>query len=66
VNNGTNVSWTDAANYCNNDSRTIVSNKTGFVTHLVALESAIETTSLIYWMKGSFVRSLSFDLLSLR
>ena len=52
VNNGTNMTWSDARQYCINDSNIITINKTNYITHLVAFESAIETTSLIYWMRG--------------
>ncbi len=54
INDGTNVTWSAAQQYCINDSKTIVTNKTGYITHLVAFESAVETTSLIYWLKGYY------------
>jgi hypothetical protein len=54
MHNGTNMTWFDARQYCINDSSRIVINKTNYTTHLVALESAVETTSLIYWMKGYY------------
>jgi len=57
INNGTSLTWSDARQSCINDSNTISNNKTGYISHLVALESAVETTSLIYWMKGYY----SFD-----
>jgi hypothetical protein len=55
------MTWSNARQYCINDSNTIVNstNKTNFTTHLIALEAAVETTSLIYWMKGYY----SFDIL---
>jgi len=54
IQNGTNLTWSDARQYCISDSNAISNNKTGYITHLVALESAVETTSLIYWMKGYY------------
>lgn len=57
MNNGTNMTWSDARQFCVNDSKTIYTNKTGYITHLVALESALETTSLIYWMKAWGIHS---------
>lgn len=56
------MTWSNAQQYCLNDSKAIVTNATGFVTHLVALESAVETTSLIYWMKGISLCDLLFVL----
>ncbi len=52
INDGTNMTWSDARQSCINDS--IVINKTNSTTHLVALESAFETTTLIFWMKGYY------------
>jgi len=52
INDGTNMTWSDARQSCINDS--IVINKTNCTTHLVALESAVETTSIIYWMIGYY------------
>ena len=52
IGNGTNMTWSNAQQYCYNESSRISTNKTGYTTHLVALESAFETTSLLYWMKG--------------
>jgi len=54
INNGINMTWSDARQYCINDSSTIVINKANYTTHLVALESAVETNALIYWMKGYY------------
>jgi hypothetical protein len=53
IGNGTNMTWSNAQQFCFNESSRITINKTGYITHLVALESAFETTSLVYWMKGN-------------
>jgi hypothetical protein len=65
MNNGTNVTWSTARQLCINDSMTITTNKTGYITHLLALESAIETTSLIYWMKGYLINKFLFNIIFL-
>ncbi|UJR23849.1 hypothetical protein I4U23_026824 [Adineta vaga] len=52
INNGTKMTWSDAQQYCANESNSIVTNKTGYTTHLLAFESAVEPTSIIYWMKA--------------
>ncbi|CAF1112148.1 unnamed protein product [Adineta ricciae] len=52
INNGTKMTWSDAQQYCLNDSSSIVTNKTGFITHLASFESAPEPTAIIYWMKA--------------
>lgn len=57
MHNGTNVTWAQAQTLCNNDISTLNTNKTDSVTHLLALESAIETTSLIYWLKAWGIQS---------
>jgi hypothetical protein len=50
------MTWSNAQQYCINDSSSTGINRTGSITHLVALESAFETTSLLFWMKGYFNR----------
>lgn len=57
MNNGSNMTWSNAQQYCANESSSIVTNQTGFITHLLALESATETISLIYWMKAWGIES---------
>ncbi|CAF1025493.1 unnamed protein product [Didymodactylos carnosus] len=51
VNNVSNITWNNARNMCVNDSNSLTSNFTG-KTHLLSLESATESTSLMYWLKG--------------
>ena len=53
------MTWSTAQQYCDNEQNTIVTNRTDFITHLLALESAFETTSLMYWMKGNRIEFLS-------
>ncbi|CAF0972917.1 unnamed protein product [Rotaria sp. Silwood1] len=52
MHNGTTLTWSDARQYCINDTNALRTNKTGYITHLVALESATEIKSLIFWMKA--------------
>ncbi|CAF3359824.1 unnamed protein product [Rotaria socialis] len=52
TNNGTDLAWSDARQYCINDTNRLGINKTGSVTHLLAFESATETKSLTFWMKA--------------
>jgi hypothetical protein len=54
------MTWSNAQQYCINDSSSTGINRTGSITHLVALESAFETTSLLFWMKGYFSRFVFF------
>lgn len=51
------MTWSDARQSCINESNIINTNKTGYIIHLLAFESAIETTSLIYWMKAWGIQS---------
>lgn len=53
MNNGTDLTWLDARKYCIDDGNKLGINKTGYITHLVAFESATETKSLVFWMKGN-------------
>lgn len=53
MNNGTDLTWLDARQYCIDDGNKLGINKTGYITHLVAFESATETKSLVFWMKGN-------------
>lgn len=46
------MTWTNAQQYCNSEQDNNISNRTDSIVHLLALESAFETTSLLYWMKG--------------
>ncbi|CAF3981855.1 unnamed protein product [Adineta steineri] len=57
MNNGTNLTWSDARQYCINDTSANLTNRTGYTTHLVAFESVVETTSLVYWMKAWGIES---------
>ena len=58
--NGSNMTWPSAQQYRNNEQNTIITNRTAFITHLVALESAFEMTSLLYRVKANGTRSFAF------
>jgi hypothetical protein len=55
INNNSNMTWSNARQYCINDLNTTGTNTAGSITHLIALESAMETTALTYWMKGFYL-----------
>ncbi|CAF0757325.1 unnamed protein product [Rotaria sordida] len=55
--NGTHMAWSDARQYCINDANTLGINQTGYITHLVALESVTEIKSLFFWMKAWGIQS---------
>ena len=62
MNNGSNLTWADAREYCRNDTLLPSNNITSGTTHLVALEMMMEKTALLYWMNGrkSFLREVTF------
>ncbi|UJR24969.1 hypothetical protein I4U23_006333 [Adineta vaga] len=57
--NGSGWTWTEARDYCKNDSSVLPANETepNSVTHLLALEFATEKNSLFYWMKAYGLQS---------
>ena len=59
VNNGSNMTWSAAQEYCNNDLNNSTNNYTNGITHLAALEIAMEKTAVLHWLAGR--ESLSED-----
>ncbi|CAF2038172.1 unnamed protein product [Rotaria magnacalcarata] len=57
VNEGTDLTWSDARQYCINDTNRLGISKARHVTHLLAFESATETKSLTFWMKAWNIHS---------
>ncbi|CAF4611296.1 unnamed protein product [Rotaria sp. Silwood1] len=57
--NGSNETWSNARQYCYNDSSLLSVNETvtNFTTHLIALEHVTEKTSLYYWMKAYDIKT---------